>query len=49
MFETSAELQDAYFQDFSEAELKQLQSSLTRLRARLVGMQIETPDEESGK
>ena len=49
MFETSAELQDAYFQDFSEAELKQLQLSLTRLRARLVEMKIETPDEESGQ
>ena len=49
MFETSAELQDTYFQDFSEVELQQLQSSLARLRARLVGMKIETPDEESGK
>ena len=49
MFETSAELQEACFQDLSEVELTQLQSSLTRLRARLVGMKIETPDEESGK
>lgn len=49
MFETSAELRETHFQDFSEAELNQLQSSIARLRARLIGMKIEAPDEESGK
>lgn len=49
MFETSEELRAECFQDLSEAELIQLQSSLARLKARLVDMKIETPDEESGQ
>ena len=47
MFETSDELQARFFQDLSEDDLTQLQSSLARLRARLADMKIETPDEES--
>lgn len=48
MFETSEELRAECFQDLSEAELNQLQSCLARLRARLMEMKIETPDDESG-
>lgn len=48
MFERSEELRAECFQDLSEVELRQLESSLSRLRARLTGMKIETPDEESG-
>lgn len=47
MFATAEDLHADCFRDLTDDELAHLQSAVTRLRARLLEMKIEMPDEEA--
>lgn len=49
MFATAEELQADWFRDLSDGDLAHLDAILSRLRARLVDMKIETLDEEAAR
>ena len=49
MFATADDLQAACFRDLSEEDLAHLETTLKRLRERLLEMKVEAPDEESGR
>lgn len=49
MFAAADELQADWFRDLSDVDLAQFDSTLGRLRERLVNMTIETQDEEAAR